>query len=98
MLWLFGGRVSCPRGVDAGEEVILTIIIIIKRSLDNWLRLTQSKTYLDNFATISTREETCNLRNISEVAKSLCNWSIDNYEQVEIARENYDNAKKGIAE
>ena len=31
---------------------------------------------------------------LSEVTKNLCDWSIDNFQQVEIARSNYDNAKK----
>ena len=33
-------------------------------------------------------------KSLSEVAKNLCNWSIDNFQQVEIARKNFDNIKK----
>ena len=35
---------------------------------------------------------------LSEVAKNLCNWSINNFEQVEVARENFDNLKKNVSE
>ena len=31
---------------------------------------------------------------LSEVTQNLCNWSIDNFEQVEAARNNFDNAKQ----
>ena len=31
---------------------------------------------------------------LSEVTKSLCNWSINNFQQVEVARSDYDNADK----
>ena len=33
---------------------------------------------------------------LSEVTKNLCNWSINNFEQVEVARENFDNVKKDV--
>ncbi len=33
-------------------------------------------------------------KSLSEVAKTLCNWSIDNFQQVEIARKNFDNVEK----
>ena len=31
-------------------------------------------------------------RTLSEVTKTLCDWAVDNFQQVEIARKNYDNA------
>ena len=31
---------------------------------------------------------------LTDVLKVLCDWSVDNFQQVEIARENYDNADK----
>lgn len=33
-------------------------------------------------------------KSLIEVVKNLCNWSIDNFQQVEIARQSYDDAKK----
>ena len=33
-------------------------------------------------------------KSLSEVTKNLCNWSIDNFQQVEIARKNFDNVEK----
>lgn len=31
---------------------------------------------------------------LSEVLKNLCDWAIDNFQQVEVARENYDSANE----
>ena len=33
-------------------------------------------------------------KSLSEVTKNLCDWSIANFQQVEIARSNYDNADR----
>lgn len=33
-------------------------------------------------------------KSLIEVVKTLCDWSIDNFQQVEVAQNNFDNAKK----
>ena len=33
-------------------------------------------------------------KSLIEVVKNLCDWSIDNFQQVEVARRNYDNVRE----
>ena len=35
---------------------------------------------------------------LSEVTKNFCDWSRNNFEQVEVARENFDNLKKDLGQ
>ena len=34
---------------------------------------------------------------LSEVTKNLCDWSINNFEQVTVAQQNFDNVENNIA-